>query len=399
MPHEHFHRPHLALFGNREVTSLYVMLAILSFAASLIGVFVPVFLYETGFAIWEILLFYFLRSAWFLVLAVALIPVLKRISDKMMMSLSIPFLILFFLGLSRLDGPGFLFWALPACVALYMLLFWNGFHLDFSGSADEDKVGREVGMRNMFMMLANFAGPLAGGALIVAFGFSMTFVIGSMLLLLALVPLFFFPSRKMPEDMSWSRIWSYIKSPKTAAFRTSAIGFANEKMATWIVWPLFVFIAIGSVEKFGALYSFGFLLAAVMTFLMGKMTDHGSGKRIMRIFVPFEALIWVLKAIARSAGFAAVMHVVSEVNFSALRVPWGSGYYRIARKMATPGTFIYAMELVFNGARVLYLPLLMLAAYHLPTQTFLRAGLLLTPVFTLMYLASNRQSYRFEKEE
>lgn len=398
MPHENFHHRSFAFFGSREITSLYVMLTILSFSASLIGIFIPIFLYESGFPIWQILFFYFLRSAWFVLFAIILLPIVRKMSDKMMMSIAIPFLILFFLGLSRLDSMGILFFLLPASIALYMQLFWLGFHLDFSCSSDEDKVGREVGMRNMFMMLGSFAGPLAGGALIFTFGFSVTFVIASFLLLFALLPLFFFPKRKMPDDLTFSHVWTYLVDKRTRPFRLSAIGFANEKMGSWVIWPLFVFIAIGSVEKFGALYSFGFFLAAIMTYLMGKVTDSGRGKNIMKFFVPFEAFIWIAKSLARSVGVVAGLHVLSEINFSALRVPWGSGYYRLANKMESPGTFIYATEIIFNGARLFYLPFLIVAAYFLPEITFLKAALIVTSGFTLFYLVINKQKYTFNEK-
>lgn len=394
MPYEHLEHAHFAYFGNRERTSLYIMLAILSFAASLIGVFVPIYLYEMGLPVWQILFFYFLRSSFFVVCAVLLVPLLRRMSDKMMMSIAIPFLILFFLGLSRMDGMGPLFWILPLFWALYMQLFWVGFHLDFTSALEDDGAGREVGMRNMFMMLASFAGPLAGGFLIVFIGFSMTFIAGSFLLFLALVPLFFFPKRKMPTDLSIGRIWSYLTDRRTHAYAVSAIGFANEKMGSWIIWPLFVFLAIGSVEEFGALYSLGYLLAALMTFLMGRVTDAGKGKRLMRIFVPLESFVWVLKSFAKSAGFAAGVHIFSEINFSALRVPWGSGYYRLAKRMSAPGTYIFATQILFNTSRIVYLPILMLGAFYLPQAVFFRAALIMTGGFTLFYLAFNKQSFR-----
>lgn len=392
MPHEHIH--HFGFFGNREMTSLYVMLAILSFAASLVGVFVPVYLYELGYEIWQVLLFYFLRAAWFVVLGIALLPLLRRMSDKMMMSLAIPFLILFFMGLSRLNGDHLLFWFLPAAWALYMQLFWVGFHLDFSGAADEGKVGREVGLRNMFMMIAAFAGPIVGGFLIAYVGFSYTFLIGSFLLLLALVPLFFFPKRKMPRGLHLKAIIKNLRNPKTRAYRWSAVGFANEKMGAWVVWPLFIFIVIGSVEKFGALYSVGFLAAAVMTYLMGSMTDAGRGKRIMRWTVPLHSAIWFIRPFWTTVTGVAGLHVLGDVVYSALRVPWGSKFYRIVRKMPDPGTYIFSIELLYNAVRVLYLPILIWLAWSLEQSTFFTIAIVLTGLFGLLYISVNRQSVK-----
>lgn len=392
MPHEHFH--HFGFFGNRAITSLYVMLAILSFAASLIGVFVPVYLYELGYEIWQVLLFYFLRCAWYVVLGLLLLPLLRRLSDKMMMSIAIPFLIIFFMGLSQLTVGDALFWILPGAWAVYMQFFWVGFHLDFSGAADEGKVGREVGMRNMMMMVASFAGPIVGGFLIAWLGYQMTFWTGSLLLFLALVPLFFFPKRKMPKGLHLKAIVKSLRNPKTRAYRWAALGFANEKMGAWIVWPLFMFIIIGSVERFGTLYSAGFLAAGLVTFLMGSMTDAGRGKKIMRWSVPLYSLSWGLRPFFAFAAGVVGLHILGSIFYSALRVPWGSKLYRIARHMPDPGTFIFSVEIFYNLARLLYLPVLIWMAWALDKMQFFTIGLVLTALFGLLYLATNRQSVR-----
>lgn len=392
MHHEHLH--HFGFFGNRAITSLYIMLAILSFAASLIGVFVPVYLYELGFEIWEVLFFYFLRSAWFVVLGLALLPLLRRMSDKLMMALAIPFLIVFFTGLSHLEANQALFWFLPAIWALYMQFFWVGFHLDFSGAADEGKVGREVGLRNMFMMVAAFAGPIVGGFLIASIGFESTFMVGSFLLFLALVPLFFLPTRKMPKGLHLKAIVRNLRNPKTRAYRWSAVGFANEKMGAWVVWPLFIFIIIGSVEKFGTLYSVGFLAAAIMTYLMGSVTDAGRGKRIMFWAVPLHSVIWFIRPFVTAVAGVAGLHVLGDIIYSALRVPWGSKFYKVVRKMPDPGTYIFSMEILYSLVRTLYLPVLMLLAYYLETSVFFVLALVLTGLFGLLYLSSTRQSLR-----
>ena len=52
---------HTPLFGNPEMGTLYLTLAILAFAEGLIGVFVPIYFWNLGFPLWKILLFYFLH--------------------------------------------------------------------------------------------------------------------------------------------------------------------------------------------------------------------------------------------------------------------------------------------------------------------------------------------------
>jgi len=108
-----FDRQHFYFFGSREVTSLHFTLALLYFAEGLISVFVPIYFWKLGIPLWKILFFYFLNSLYFLILLFLFIPVLKKLSDKMLMFLSLPFLILYYFGLGALENFPSLFYLLP----------------------------------------------------------------------------------------------------------------------------------------------------------------------------------------------------------------------------------------------------------------------------------------------
>jgi len=179
--HHHFH-----LFGSREIYSLYLTIALIQFGEGLLSIFVPIYLWGLEFSFTKILFFYFLRSFYFIILMLALMPMMKRLSDKLMMFLSIPFIILFFLGLSFIETLPILFFILPALQAVGALLFNVGYQLDFSASADDKYIGREVGTRYMFGSLVKFSAPFIGGVLISFFGFQNTFFVGSVILFISI---------------------------------------------------------------------------------------------------------------------------------------------------------------------------------------------------------------------
>lgn len=394
MPYENLRHPLLSFFGNREVSSLYTMLGLLEFAGALVGVFIPVFLWQIGYALWEIVLFFLLRSAWFLAFAFLFLPLFRRISDKLMMLLGMPFLVLLFLGLSRLERQELLFWLLPAAWGLFMLLFWVGFHLNFAAVADEGRFGREVGLRNLFMNLAAFAGPIAGGFLISLLGFSNVFLLGSVLLLAAVPPLFFFPKRKMPSGLRARAVFRHLADPRTRPYSLSAAGFAMEMMIPWIVWPIFVFLAVGDIERFGILYSAGLLLGVIVTALTGELTDNGKGKRVLAVAAPLYSLVWAARAFLSGTGPIVASHVAGDAVYNALRVPWGSLYYRIVRKLPDGGIYIFSTEVLFHLVRVAFTAVLMVLAMVMPESAFFRASFLLAAAASLLFLSARRQSLK-----
>ena len=178
-------RHHFHFFGNRELNSLYFTLGLIHFADGLMRVFIPVYLWKSGFSLSRIILFYALVSCYFLVLTLLSLPLLRRLSDKMMMFLSLPFLILYYFGFGFLLQAPALFFLLPVLLAMHMILFNVGYHMDFSNVSDEDHMGEELGMRHLIASLTQFASPFIGGVLIASYGFRHTFWTGSIILFLA----------------------------------------------------------------------------------------------------------------------------------------------------------------------------------------------------------------------
>lgn len=383
-------RHHFHFFGNREITSLYFTIALLSFAEGLIGVFIPIYFWQLGYPLWRILFFYFLISLAFVIWSFLLLPLMRKMSDKTMMFLGIPFLVLYFLGLGYIETFPVLFYILPAIVTINHLFFNVGYHLDFAGSADRDHIGTEVGTRFMVASLVQLASPFLGGVLITFFGFQSTFFIATFFLLAAIVPLFFFPKRTVSPHFNAKSIVKFLGDKSLRAFNLSGVGYAAERMTGNIIWPLFIFLAIGSLEKLGGVISLGLLGGAMITFLSGYMSDAGRRRKILRWTTLLFSFIWATRPFLASAVPIVSSHIVGHLAYSGLMVSWSSQYYKIARTTHIPGVFIVSREILYRATRVLFLPVLMLLAYLLPLGQFFSVSFLLAAFFTLFFLFANR---------
>ena len=87
---------HFAFFRNKEVDALYVTLALIEFAESLTGIFVPIYLWNIGYPFWKILFFFLIKSVFFIIILMSSLSLIKKLSDKFLMMASIPFLVLYF---------------------------------------------------------------------------------------------------------------------------------------------------------------------------------------------------------------------------------------------------------------------------------------------------------------
>lgn len=380
---------HAPLFGNTEIGALYITLGILSFAEGLIGVFVPIFFWNLGFPIWKILLFYFLHSALFLVFAFSLLPLIKKMSDKMMMFLSIPFLVLYFLGLGTMKSVPMLFFALPVASALHGLLFNVGYHIDFSSVANRLKLGKEVGTRYILASLLALAAPFFGGILITAAGFQTTFFIVSAILLVSVFPLFFFPNRNKSTKLGVRSIMPFFKEKELQPFTVSGIGYATEVIVRSAIWPLFVFIAIGDFKEFGTIISLGLIVTAIVTYLVGYLADYGKRRNVITWSSIGNALVWLIRPFVGLPPMIVGIHIGGNVVTSGLMVAWTSQYYKITKTVSDATAFIISREILYNAARVIFIPVLMAIAYFASTNVFFALSFVAAAFASMLFIAAN----------
>src|SRR6056297_826266 len=131
---DHSHSHHFHFLKNREIDSLYFMNALRMFAVSLVEIFVPIYFYKLGIPIWAIITFWLIRAVFYIIFTYLSLPLIRRLSDKMMMFIGVPFLVIYFLLLNQISGLGVLFFLTPITVSLYAIFFWAGYHLDFSSA-------------------------------------------------------------------------------------------------------------------------------------------------------------------------------------------------------------------------------------------------------------------------
>lgn len=381
---------HPHFFGSKEVNFLYLTLGLSDFGKGLINIFIPIYFWKLGFPFWKILFFYFLVSLFFVLLAFFIIPLLRKTSDEMMLFLSIPFLIVYYLGLSLIINIPFIFYILPFLMATHMLFFNMGYHLNFTGAVNSKYIGCELGARNVTGSLFQFSAPFIGGLVIGFLGFQVNFIIGSIVLFLAVLPLFFVSKRKFPVKLSNHSVLNLLKDKNLRPFNIVALGYGAETMIGRIVWPLFIFLAIDNIQVFGGIISLGIFVSAIMAYFSGFLSDIGKRRKTLAFSSTFLSMIWAMRPFLVNPFLIVGSHIGGHIFNSSLMVAWGSQYYKIARFISVQGVFIFTQELLYNSARIIFLPILILLSLVLPIEYFFKVAFILAAIFTLSYLFANK---------
>ncbi len=385
------HRFHF--FGSRETNFLYLTLGLSYFGKGLINIFIPIYFWKLGFPFWKILLFYFFISLFFIMIAFLIIPLLRKISDEMMLLVSIPFLIAYYLGLSFIVSVPFLFYVLPFLTAVHMFLFNTGYHLKFTDAVSGKHIGYELGARDAIGKVFEFSAPVIGGLIIGFLGFKINFIVGSIVLFLSVLPLFFVSKRKFPAKLSNHLVWNLLKNKDLRPFNKVALGYGAETMVDRIIWPLFIFLVIGNIQVFGGIISLGIFISILTAYCAGFLSDKGKRRTTIAFSSVLSSMIWVARPFLAVPLLIIGSHISGKIIYSPLMVAWASQYYKIAKKVSAKSVFIFVQEILYHIARIVFLPILILLSLIFPTEYFFKIAFILAAVLMLSYLFANKMNF------
>ena len=312
-----------------EVKELIATIGILDFATSAGMLFEPIYLYTHGYSLAIIMVFYCLvYVAYFL-----LLPwgghLAKRFGLKhCMMAGSVAMVVYYALLLGSAMSFGYLLLAVVA-YAIQKILFWPAYHADFAHFGLSGERAREYSSLASVDILVYIVGPLLGGAIVSTFGFTAMFTIASFLILLSNIPLLASTDKYKHELVGYKECWRELTKPSNRIYVWSYLGYAEELVAL-TVWPIFIFITVGSALGLGALVAFSLLVTAIVLLYVGRAADFHHTKGVLRSGVVIYASAWFLRLFASAWGAVAAVDTLSRVGKSIISVPVMSDLYERA---------------------------------------------------------------------
>lgn len=209
----------------------------------------------------------------------------------------LPFL-LFIPFLIKIDQFPLLF--IPAALSLgaHGGLFWWGYHGFFIKSGKAPAFGQELGTTAGLDTLAQFASPLLGAFIITQLGFNFLFWLSGLIFLFSLALLIPTSEKKPHADIKLKQTIQLILAHKVI----SLAYFGHSSSSAWYssIWPLFIFLVLGTTLGVGEVVSASVIIAALITFLVGLQTDKGQGKKIISFGSPLLSFSWVLRFLGQN---------------------------------------------------------------------------------------------------
>ena len=372
----------LSFFRNKEFNQFYLAIFIMIFGESLINIFVPIFLFNSGFPIHQILFFYLLEAFYFLIFSYPAAKLVSKIGVKHSILLSTPFFVAFVLGLLFINFDSVIFFLLPAFMSLRAVFYNYGYDLNFLNNSEEGKFGRQLAALGIFTLLAGAIAPFFGG-LLAKIDFGLAFTVSSILVIGGTVPLFFSTDKFEKSDFSLSELTKKIFSNIERGNFISFSGYAIEASIGKIIWPIFIIIIVGSLSKTGLIVSLSLLISILAFYFIGQITDKINKITLFKIGTILYFLAWLGRIFADSSFKILFIDSYKNLSEKFLQMPWEAQTYDLAKR-DNYFEFVVFRQMVFNFIRIIVLPFLVLV-FWLDFYPFI-VSFLTASVFSLGYM-------------
>jgi len=337
-----------------EVAELYASRLMRVFALRLVSTFTAVFLYQEGYSLLFIGLFF---TAFYALKVPFSIPAARVIAAYGPKHATL---------YSNIVSAGAMF-ALPfasnpaySLAGLGVFCLFQAFSgamndmaylVDFSKVKHSDHAGKEIGFMNIVERIASGLSPLVGGLVAYFFGPESVMVLSAVLFVLSAAPLFL-----SAEPIRLQHGLDFSGFPWRTTFRAflaeSAIG--ADVFVTNIAWTLFLVVAVfvsGTDQVYaelGFVSSITILVAFVVSYGFGRLIDHRKGLQLLKASTYLNSSIHMLRGFVSTPVSVILVNSANELSTIGYGMPFMRGMFDQADRTGRRIEYMFVIEMVVN---------------------------------------------------
>lgn len=322
------------LLTNKELRKgffgLYFGRMVMAVATGLLGVFLPIFLYNILNGNISLVMAYYASACFVYLFLVAFgAQFLNRFGFRKALVLS-SFAAAAINIAYYFTTKENMFVLLPLTLiilVIFRLLFWIPYHVDFAIFTKGGKRGGQVGLMLSTITLMGVAGPMIAGYVIEVWSIQALFFAAFVAYTIGMIPFGSVPQTNERFSWSYARTWQEFFSKKNRGVVWASIATGAEDTIGVIIWPIFIFILLdGDYFKVGTLSSFIVGATVLMQYMFGRYLDRiGKKDGLLKTGSIFYAFGWIVKIFVVTsfhvfiAGlYHKVTKVVSDTSYDAI---------------------------------------------------------------------------------
>ncbi len=319
-----------SLLHNRQFRYLgafYTHSIVRLFATSLFQIFSGIYIYQTLLGLGidfqrSIATVALIFGLSFLIQSFAVAPSLWLIDKKGLKFAVITgsifqILMFLFLAFAKYDPIFFLLSAI--CDGLQLALYWTAFHLYFAQLTDDGNQGKEMSLNASIAGIVTIGGPALGGLIISYFGFGPLFILITILMVAAALPLRHLPKQRDRVLVDIMEIVKAISPKKELLSMVSYTGVGVGQITTSVFWPIFILPIVIGLSGVGFVGSIIGLFGSMSALTVGFLVDRFGSRKILNFVSPIDSIFGLLRMfvfnIPQVFGISAVASALTESQF------------------------------------------------------------------------------------
>lgn len=343
-------------------------------ATAILGIFVPIFLYETtGENFYIVGGYYAAVSLLYMVLLPPAMKIMNRIGFSHTLILGGVFSVLVYVAMYFLT-PENLWYVVPVLALLlvgFRLFHWVPFHVDFALFTSAKKRGQQIGLSFAMIAFMGVIGPILAGFIVSQAGYNALFATAIVLLIASTISYSFVPETATHFEWTTKETWQKLFSPELRPLAAGEFANGAEVVVNLVAWPIFLYeILDGDVFEIGAVSTVVVGATIVLQLLIGKKLDkHGDDakEKTLRIGSSFYALGWIFKIFIISAAqvfFIGLFHNIVKIF---TKTPYNAILYDITAEQGKyVDEYTVVREMAHQAGRAVSLLVISLLAFFIP---------------------------------
>jgi len=359
---------------SKGFVALYTGKTITIIASSLVGIFVPIFLYTLFGNRFEYVILFFGLSSFFYVFTVAFgAQFLNRIGFRNALRISVflgasIFVVYYFL---EINTAIYLVPLLLLLSVIYRLFYWLPYSVDFAKFTDPKNRARQLSAVRMTRMVATVIIPMFSGFIISKFGFDVLFIFATILYLISGIPYITIPRTK--EHYSWGYVETWKKFFQNIRHKVIIAYIADgaESAIGLFIWPIFIFELLeGNYFEVGALSTLTVGVAVALQFVVGKYIDtHVQKNRMLEWGSILYSIGWIVKIFITTAFEIFVAGAYQTITKIFTRTPFDTMTYEMsADEGHYVDEFTVLKEMALHTGRFIMAVFIILASFSFEIQ-------------------------------
>lgn len=351
-----------------------------SVADGLATIFVPIYLYQQGYTLSSVFLYYIVNSlAWLAALYLAAIMI-KRIGPRPAIALSLFTNICQFALLVTLPSYHWPLWLIAIFGGFTTAFYWLGFRLMFTRAMAHHAVGKTVGVSTALLVLAGGIAPAIGGLVASFAGIKTVYLLAITLFACASVPLLLSPAYHTKNQDSQK-----FDIPGFKANLMANAMFNADDAAQSTIWPLLIFLILPSYAEVGALSSVTLLTVIAVSIYAGYHSRGRQLKHNIRAGTTIGAVGNGLRLFVQSGFHVFGVNLVSGFGKALALTPYMARYYTQVERGGMP--YVVGMLSAGAVAYLIFFSIMFALSLFLTTSVTLLAGVLIS---TFLILGANK---------